>query len=38
MSKRGKTVRERTQEFIRIAHSKFREQLTDEAKKMGYLL
>ncbi|AZV43155.1 acetyl-CoA hydrolase/transferase family protein [Peribacillus asahii] len=35
---RGKTVRERTEELIRIAHPKFREQLTDEAKKMGYLL
>ncbi|MFJ8259781.1 acetyl-CoA hydrolase/transferase C-terminal domain-containing protein [Peribacillus asahii] len=35
---RGKTVRERTQELIRIAHPKFREQLTDEAKKIGYLL
>jgi len=35
---RGKTVRERTKELIRIAHPKFREELTFEAKKMGYLI
>mgnify|MGYP001241812220 CR=1 FL=1 len=35
---RGKTIRERTKELIRIAHPKFREELEFEAKKMGYLL
>src|SRR5699024_4835759 len=35
---RGKTIRERTKELIRIAHPKFRDELTFEAKKMGYLL
>lgn len=35
---RGKTVRERTKELIRIAHPNFRDELTFEAKKMGYLL
>ncbi|USK62018.1 acetyl-CoA hydrolase/transferase C-terminal domain-containing protein [Peribacillus asahii] len=38
MFKRRKTVRERTQELICIAHPKFREHLTEEAKKMEYLL
>ncbi|MFD3449645.1 acetyl-CoA hydrolase/transferase family protein [Microbacteriaceae bacterium 4G12] len=35
---RGKTIRERTQELIRIAHPKFREELAFEARKLGYLL
>ncbi|MEB1806232.1 MAG: 4-hydroxybutyrate CoA-transferase [Bacillaceae bacterium] len=35
---RGKTIRERTQNLINIAHPKFREELTFEAKKMGFLL
>ncbi|HZG71538.1 MAG TPA: acetyl-CoA hydrolase/transferase C-terminal domain-containing protein, partial [Chondromyces sp.] len=35
---RGKTIRERTKELIQIAHPKFREELTFQAKKMGYLL
>ncbi|MBU6079901.1 MULTISPECIES: acetyl-CoA hydrolase/transferase family protein [Allobacillus] len=34
---RGKTIRERTKALIEIAHPKFREQLTKEAKHMGYL-
>ncbi|MBR7554938.1 acetyl-CoA hydrolase/transferase family protein [Allobacillus sp. GCM10007491] len=34
---RGKTIRERTKALIEIAHPKFREQLTKEAKQMGYL-
>ncbi len=35
---RGKTVRERTKELIHIAHPKFRDELTFEAKKMGYII
>lgn len=35
---RGKTIRERTKALIAIAHPKFRDELTFEAKKMGYLL
>lgn len=35
---RGKTIRERTEALIAVAHPNFREQLTEEAKKMGYLL
>lgn len=34
---RGKTIRERTEALIGIAHPNFREQLKEEAKKMGYL-
>ncbi|WP_174614794.1 acetyl-CoA hydrolase/transferase family protein [Virgibacillus ihumii] len=34
---RGKTIRERTSELIRIAHPAFRDELTFEAKEMGYL-
>ncbi|MEH6943803.1 acetyl-CoA hydrolase/transferase family protein [Bacillus sp. JJ722] len=34
---RGKTIRERTEALISIAHPNFREQLKEEAKKMGYL-
>ena len=34
---RGKTIRERTQALIRIAHPKFREELTQQAKELGYL-
>lgn len=34
---RGKTIRERTKALIDIAHPNFREQLTQEAKRMGYL-
>ncbi|ASS74702.1 4-hydroxybutyrate CoA-transferase [Tumebacillus algifaecis] len=35
---RGKTIRERTCALISIAHPKFREELTFQARKMGYLL
>ncbi|WP_243291788.1 acetyl-CoA hydrolase/transferase C-terminal domain-containing protein [Bacillus sp. FJAT-47783] len=35
---RGKAIRERTKELIRIAHPKFREELKFKAKEMGYLL
>ncbi|OLO40654.1 4-hydroxybutyrate CoA-transferase [Alkalihalophilus pseudofirmus] len=35
---RGKTIRERTKNLIEIAHPKFREELTYEAKKMGFLI
>lgn len=34
---RGRTVKERTLALIQIAHPKFREELTAEAVKMGYL-
>jgi acyl-CoA hydrolase len=34
---RGRTVRERTQELIAIAHPDFRGELTAQARKMGYL-
>lgn len=34
---RGKTVKERTLELIKVASPKFREELTDKAKKMGYI-
>src|SRR5690606_12948100 len=34
---RGKTVRERTEALINIAHPKFREELTFEAKKRNIL-
>ncbi|WP_106495776.1 acetyl-CoA hydrolase/transferase family protein [Lentibacillus sp. Marseille-P4043] len=34
---RGKTIRERTKALIEIAHPTFKEELTFEAKKMGYL-
>lgn len=33
----AKTVRERAKELIKISHPKFREELTAEAKKLGYL-
>ena len=33
----GKTLRQRAQALIRIAHPKFRDELTYAAKKMGYL-
>ena len=33
----GKSLKQRAQELIRIAHPKFREQLTSEAKKMSLL-
>ncbi len=33
----GKTVRQRCQELIRIAHPKFQDELRFEAKKLGYL-
>lgn len=33
----GKTLRQRAQSLIRIAHPKFRDELTCAAKKMGYL-
>ncbi|WP_216828315.1 acetyl-CoA hydrolase/transferase family protein [Alkalihalobacterium elongatum] len=35
---RGKTIRERTQNLINIAHPKFREELTFAAKKMGFFI
>ncbi|MBM7702512.1 acetyl-CoA hydrolase/transferase family protein [Metabacillus iocasae] len=34
---KGKTIRERTEALIEIAHPKFREELKMEAKKLGYL-
>jgi acyl-CoA hydrolase len=34
---RGRTVRERTRNLISVAHPDFRDQLTEEAKKLGYL-
>jgi acetyl-CoA hydrolase len=33
----GQTVRQRARELINIAHPKFRDQLTAEAKKLGYI-
>jgi acetyl-CoA hydrolase len=33
----GQTVRRRAQELINIAHPKFRDQLTAEAQKLGYI-
>jgi acyl-CoA hydrolase len=35
---RGRTVKERAQQLINIAHPKFRDQLRYEARKYGYLL
>ncbi|MEM3464003.1 MAG: acetyl-CoA hydrolase/transferase C-terminal domain-containing protein, partial [Candidatus Bathyarchaeia archaeon] len=34
---KGKSVKERAQELIKIAHPDFREQLTKEAEKLGFL-
>jgi acyl-CoA hydrolase len=34
---RGRTVRQRAQALIDIAHPKFREELAFEAKKLGFL-
>jgi len=34
---RGRTVRERTQELIAIAHPDFRADLTARARSLGYL-
>lgn len=34
---RGKTVKERTLELIKVASPKFRDELTYQAKKMGYI-
>lgn len=34
---RGRTVRERTRELIAVADPRFREELTAQAKKLGYL-
>ncbi|NLJ47105.1 MAG: acetyl-CoA hydrolase/transferase family protein [Treponema sp.] len=34
---RGRTVRERTRELIAVANPRFREELTAQAKKLGYL-
>lgn len=34
---RGRTVRERTQNLIAVAHPDFRGELTEQAKKLGYL-
>jgi acyl-CoA hydrolase len=36
-SLRGKTIRERTNELINIAHPKFRDQLMQEALEIGYI-
>ena len=33
----GQTVRRRAQELIKIAHPKFRDELTAEARKLGYI-
>ncbi|MGD8191239.1 acetyl-CoA hydrolase/transferase family protein [Brevibacillus ginsengisoli] len=37
-SLRGKSIRERTKELIKIAHPKFQEELLFEAKKHGFLI
>lgn len=37
VSLRGTTIHERAKLLISIAHPKFREQLTNEAKKLGYI-
>ena len=34
---RGRTVRERTQELINVAHPDFRSELKEQARKLGYL-
>ncbi len=34
---RGRTVRERTHNLIAIAHPDFRQELTEQAKKLGYI-
>ncbi len=34
---RGKTIKERTKSLIGIAHPDFRDELTEQAKKMGYM-
>jgi acyl-CoA hydrolase len=34
---RGRTVRERTRNLIAVAHPDFRDQLTEEARKLGYI-
>ncbi len=34
---RGRTVRERTRNLIAVAHPDFRAELTEEAKKLGYI-
>lgn len=36
-SLRGRTVRERTDALINVAHPSFREQLRENARKLGYL-
>ena len=33
----GKPIRQRAQELIKIAHPKFRDELTFEAQKLGYI-
>jgi len=33
----GKSVRQRTQELIQVAHPNFRDELRHEAEKLGYL-
>ncbi|WP_096199013.1 acetyl-CoA hydrolase/transferase family protein [Bacillus sp. FJAT-45350] len=33
---RGRTIRERTEALINVAHPKFRDELREEAKKLGY--
>jgi acetyl-CoA hydrolase len=33
----GKTIRERVQSLIGIAHPKFREELTRQAKELNYI-
>lgn len=34
---RGRTIRERTHNLIAVAHPDFREQLTEQAKQLGYI-
>jgi acyl-CoA hydrolase len=34
---RGRTVRERTRNLIAVAHPRFRDELTSQARKLGYL-
>ena len=33
---RGRSVRERTQALIKVAHPRFRDELTEEARRMGF--
>lgn len=36
-SLRGKSIKERTEELIKISHPKFREELLEEAQKIGFI-